>query len=261
VLKEKAYSITFDGDLRYNAGNVTLIINDKENNEKLIRAFIFDTVYPVTISAFPLIDQSGIPYEPLNLKFNNEAVLSLSASDFEDFQTNINLTINQAALDHGLYQGWMFITTTDYYYPVKIELSTLPLVNQVIILVLMGVISSVWVWEVIKYSGIKKEEKKITDFVERSKELDVDSQTLKVAAAESMIKIARARQRVSQPGRTGLKILISEFVISVLIIFISLVTVFPDEKAQSVLSIGMPEVIYFLALGLAAGSLKELIDK
>ena len=294
VNEKKNFLVTFNEDLIFSDENLTIIV-DNNNSNKPISIYGLDNKLSSTISASSLVDESGITIHSTDIKFNNEQYHTIKNFD-ERGWASVRLSVNVTDLPPGSYQGWIVISG-EINDTIPLVISTQPMTMQAIILVLIGVVLSVWLWEIIKYykqknnieekesikgkldeklnaasklridmqnkssKGVTIEEYEIKEYDIEEKRLLGEAQVLAMATTQKQIEIEDGEKRVKTKAKTGLTILIIEFVSSIIGITIGLFTLLSSENVTGLLRIDTYEVIYLLGLGLGAGSLKELVDK
>ena len=250
---QKNFYITFGGDLTFtdDSKSTWLIDNREDNHVKLLQVhWTGNTTEGITvpeIKSSDLVDQSGKKLDSDSVEFNDSPVLT---GNFTHGWNEINVSLKDNSLSLGIFSG-NIIVDGSISDSIPIIISTKPLVIYAIALVGIGSLLSVCVWEIIRYYKNKilnKEKPKVQGILGT----DMNQTTM---------ELTRQLIRNSSPRVTIPKILLIELLSVLLGIAIALFGVLYNESVTSVQVLGTYEVIVLIGIGLATGSLKELVDK
>ena len=251
---QKDYFVTFGGDLTFTdeSGSTWLIDNREANHEKLLVVYwsgneTQGNVSSQIIKSSELVDQNQKRLDSSNLKFNSFSVL---IANLTHGRNEITVSISDGSLSLGSFTG-NIILDGNISDSIPITISTKPLVIYAIILVVIGALISVCMWEIIRFYKNKILSKN-------------DSQVRSLLGNNlSPLAVERTRHliRNSSPRVTIPKIVLIELFSILLGIAVALFGVLYKESVTGVLVLGAYEVMVLIGIGLAAGSLKELVDK
>lgn len=258
---QKDFSINFGEDLTYTdeSQSTWIVDNRGGNHEKLFSVYwnaknSQGSTPLQTIKSSDLVDQSGKNLDSSNLKFNGSSVLT---ANFTHGWNKIYITLEDSSLKLGSFGGNLLLdgNTID---TIPITISTKPLVIYGIILVIIGALLSVCIWEVVRHfkniilnnmptNGPKGRHLAMA-------EIDFTIQLARVELSKQLI-------RNSKPSVVIPKLFLIELISAILGIVIALFGVLYNETVFSFLTLGLFEVVTLVGIGLATGSLKELVDK
>lgn len=250
---QKNFYMTFGGDLTFtdDSKSTWLIDNREDNHEKLLKVHWTGSPSEGTIGpqlkSSELVDQSGKKLDSNNVKFNDNPELTV---DFIHGWNEIKVSLEDYSLPLGTFSGNIIVdgSASD---SIPLIVSTQPLVIYAIALVVIGALLSVCVWEIIRYYKNKilnNEKPKVHEI------LGTDNN-------QTTMELTRQLVRNSSPHITIPKILLIELLSVLLGIAVALFGVLYNESVTSVQILGTYEVIVLVGIGLATGSLKELVDK
>jgi hypothetical protein len=269
---QKPFFIDFAGDISFNNGNSTwLIDNQGDRNTKRISVYRVGTVLspnllPEVVRASELFDLTGKNLDSRNIGLNGTPVLM---ANFSNGRNIIDVTLNDSSLFPSSFDGRILVSggTPE---SVPITISTKPLLFESILLVVIGALTSVCIWEVIRYFKTKT---KNISFVSLNGRYDqLQGLTANPAIQAEMDYIGRLKavyfteliteKTRNTSGRVTIpKIVIMEVLASLLGVAIALFGILYNESVTGVKVLDFYQVLTLLGIGLGVGSLKELVDK
>lgn len=261
---QKSYYITFGGELIFidERKSTWLIDNREESNEKMLRIYWAGNggqgnVSQQVVKSSELVDSSGKKLDSNNIKFNGVPVL---ATSFTHGWNEIGVTLNNYSLLPGSFQGSILVNgNTSDSIPLTISTKTLLLYS--IMLVIVGALISVCIWEVIRYYRTKAKYPENTKLQGLLGTPNVVDAHIKAQMTINEIELAREFIRNSNPGVTLPKLAIMEVFTTLLGIAFALFGILYNENVTGVYELGWYQVATLLGIGLATGSLKELVEK
>jgi hypothetical protein len=268
------YSLMFDdGALTFDSEKLAWVVdNNGDNPTKLIKVYLSDNDTGGTIFASTLTDKNGKKLESRNIKFNESSTLPIINS-VGGWKT-IRFDIDDYALERGSFHGWIILSGQETNY-VPITISTKPILLVAIILVLIGVFSSICIWEVIRYYKFMST-KNMTNSLRQL--LTQDRFNIALASPEDResvrqnrniveqeiiqnnVQIAKYNTRNQEAGKSTFRISLIESVSALVGVAIGLFALLNDSYVTGLLDIGAYETVILFGIGLGAGSLKELVD-
>jgi hypothetical protein len=273
-VQNRDYSLMFeDGALTFDNEKLAWTVdNNGDNSTKLIKVYFNDNDTGGTIFASTLTDKNGKKLESRNIKFNDSTTLPIinSAGGWK----TIRFEIDDYALERGSFQGWIILSGQETNY-VPITISTKPILLVAIILVLIGVFSSICIWEVIRYYKFKSTDNtknSLTQLLnqdefnvalaprERKESVSQNRNIVEQEIIQHNVQIAKYRTRNQEAGKSTFRITLIESVSALVGVAIGLFTLLNDSYVTGLLDIGAYETIILFGIGLGAGSLKELVD-
>lgn len=262
---QKDFSIMFADDLSFNDDDrATWLINNQDRNyEKLLLVYrTSDSSVPDIIKSSDLVDDSGKSIESDNIRFNGQPVYS---SNFIAGWNSIKITFTDHSLLPGSFEGRILVGG-GIPESIPITISTKPLLTEAILLVIIGALISVCIWELARHLKNKARNKQTSEFkdaLDNTKlQLD-DTQKSNITAQMNVnqVELLKEKVRNNSPGVTIPKIAIAELFSALLGIVIALFGVLYNENVTGVQVLDAYQVLVLAGIGLAAGSLKELVDK
>lgn len=254
ISPQKDFFVTFGGDLTFTdeSGSTWLIDNRESNHEKLLIVYwsgneTKGNVPSQTIKSSELVDQNQKSLDSSNINFNGFSVL---IANLTHGRNEITISLADGSLSLGSFSG-NIILDGSISDSIPITISTKPLVKYDIMLVVIGALISVCMWEIIRFYKNKILSKNNTQVASLS------GNALNVLAVERTRNLIRN----ASPSVTIPKIVLIELFSILLGIAVALFGVLYNESVIGVLILGAYEVMVLIGIGLAAGSLKELVDK
>lgn len=219
-----------------------------------------------------MTDKTGKKLESQNIKFNELSTLPInnSAGGWE----TIRFDIDEYTLERGSFQGWIILSSQEKNF-VPITISTKPILIVAIVLILIGVFSSICIWEVIRFYKFKATVKNVDNLRQllTQDKFDINGapQEMKESVSQNRsiveqeiiqnnVQIAKYNTRNQEAGKSTFRITLIESVSALVGVAIGLFTILNDSYVTGLLNIDAYETVILLGIGLGAGSLKELVD-
>lgn len=143
---KQAFTLTVDGNPTFTDDKVSGIVNkDKES--------ITLAIYGINNSATPhvystnLTDNTGNTIIPLAVKFSDQ---NNTISEQDEKGRQIAMELNKSNIKPGVFEG-LILVRDDVTSPVSIQLATEPMLIQAVIIAGIGILTSIILWEFIKY--------------------------------------------------------------------------------------------------------------
>jgi hypothetical protein len=138
------YSLNLHGNQTYQAGSLHMVVgNNGINSSKVLSIYRVNDVDPPTeVFTSLLATQTGKVID--NLTFSNEQIYRIRNNDFPIIIGDVE---PGETLHSGIYAGFLYVNNGSLK-SVPITLFTEPKVFQAVILVVIGVLSSILFWEV-----------------------------------------------------------------------------------------------------------------
>jgi len=257
---QKDFNISFGQDLTFTdeSQSTWLVDNRGSNHEKLLSVYwnakkSTGNTPSQIVKSSDLVDHSGKNVDSYNIKFNGSSVLN---GNFTHGWNKIYVTLENSSLKLGSFSGNL-ILDGNKIDTIPITISTEPLVIYGIVLVVIGALLSVCIWEVVRHfknmilNNIPKKGPNGSQFTVAETNLTI--QLARVELSKQLI-------RNSKPFVVIPKIFLIELISAILGIVIALFGVIYNETVIGTRSLGLFEVVTLIGIGLATGSLKELVD-
>jgi hypothetical protein len=173
VWDEYKTTMTFDGKLIYKEDNLTFQIdNANKSDSKTLVIYGLNNATSVNITASHITDETNNIFESLTAS----APTLMHKKNNGDYLHISNVTINiSEPLKPGSYQGWIFITnkTNGMNLSIPVNVETGPQVYMALWWVIIGILTSIIFWEIIKYAAYAKpnEDEKIMKFKNKDSSL------------------------------------------------------------------------------------------
>jgi hypothetical protein len=263
VSAQKPFNIMFGDELTFtNEGKFTWLIDNRANEmEKIIRVYFVGNAeqtnasYQVRSSEF--VDLSGKKLDSSNIKFNG---YPSSTVNFTEGWNEIGVALNDSSLSPGVFQGRILVSgNTSETIPMTI--STEPLLVFGTLLVIIGALVSVCIWEVVRFYMNKFKNVNIVNLEGMVGLHNVNQNVLTAEIAQQQIELSRHKARNSNPKITIPKLLVMQLISALLGVAIALFGALANQEVIGVYNLGIYQVVTLLGVGLAAGSLKEFVDK
>jgi hypothetical protein len=162
-------TMTFDGELVFDEGNLTFSINNRNKGDsKILFVYGLDKEKSVNISASRITDETTKRYAE-DIKFDNKSTLPLNSSHENELQ---EITVTIPDIYPGSYEGSIFIKGNDTNLLIPVRVETGPKVYVVLTWVVIGILTSIIFWEIIKYFVV------IKDIEENKKLIKVNKERL-----------------------------------------------------------------------------------
>jgi hypothetical protein len=150
IIENKEYSVAFGNTDTFNFykdGDLTTVSNNEDNSKSLSLYGLSTVVLPeskIFASLFSDKDNDIINFE--DIVFGNQRVSPLQVDS--DRPTIVQVSVKN--LDLGLYHGWFYITGPQNY-SIPITISTVPMLVQSVLIIIIGAISTIAILELKKY--------------------------------------------------------------------------------------------------------------
>lgn len=303
------YGVTFDGKSTFSDNGVTAVISRAANESQYIT--IYGLTNPSSTLLTDLVDENGRKVQSNNKIFG---IVRYPDASEQNASSTFLMTVNEKG--PGSFSGYLVATGPEQSnVSIPVAVATRPIIAESIILVIIGVMISVCVWEIIRYlRSLEKENNKpeleekvgvakaeARNANENALEAFIQSQLIEIKATtsklscseigdlkrlrptidenlrEAAIKDAEAsilqeklaedeaalikyETRNKSPLKSAGRIAFIELAPSLFGIFIAMFSVFNDQAVIGAVVATPLLVTQLVGLGLATGSLKELID-
>jgi hypothetical protein len=172
TIENKTYSVAFGNKETFNFyrdGNLTAILSNNENNSQSLDLYGLSTTTPpqsrIFASLFSDTDNDIIDFG--DIVFDDQRVFPLQVH--ADRPTISQVSVRN--LDLGLYHGWFYITG-QINYSIPITISTVPMLGQSILIIVIGSISAIAILELDKYAKRKNMPKIRQDLYKEIEDID-----------------------------------------------------------------------------------------
>ena len=150
------YTLTFSGATTYDKDGLSVDIdNAGANLTKVMNIFGINNNNS-HLSSSSLTDRSGKILDSQEIKFDGQSTLALKNMAKNTWKS-IRISTTQTVLPRGSYSG-QFIISGNSSWTVPVTLESEPKIIQAIILVAVGVLISIVVWEIIRYIKLPLDE-------------------------------------------------------------------------------------------------------
>jgi hypothetical protein len=182
-------TMTFDGKLIYKEDNLTFQIdNGKKSDSKTLVIYGLNNAASVNITASHITDETTNIFENLNVTI---PTTPMPKKNNEDYLHRSDVTINIAEpVRPGSYQGWIFITNKTMNLSIPVNVETGPQVYTALLWVIIGILTSILFWEIIKYAAYAKpnEDEKIMKFKNKDSLKRVEEHRKQLSALQDASK-------------------------------------------------------------------------
>jgi hypothetical protein len=269
------YTLTFSGATTYDKNGLSVDIdNTGANLSKVMNIFGINNNNS-HLSSSSLTDRSGKILDAQEIEFDGQSSLALKNMANNTWKS-IKISTTQADLPRGSYSG-QFIISGNSSYTIPVTLESEPKIVQAIMLVAMGVLIAIVVWEIIRYIKLPLDEaqselgtNEAQDFAElaqkekendpRSPEaarLEVMAQVKQKVAADKTSQVERHYIREASPGHTMGRIALIELLSGAVGIAAAMIALLNSDYFNGLRIIGPLDITVLIGLGLGIGSLKE----
>jgi hypothetical protein len=170
LVQPNTYSLTFNDDLTYNDGSVTLLVdNNNKSSIKKILIYGSNNNTELKISSSHLMDESHLAIKSAKITFNGKP--SILLKELKNELKVIDVSIDK--IPPGEYTGRIIIAGNDTT-SVPIKVTTEPMLVSALLWVLLGILISVISWELINYLTTKNYDE-MKDDVKKDEKLSVES--------------------------------------------------------------------------------------
>lgn len=265
LVEPNKYSLTFNGDLTYYDGSITLVVNNNDKNPiKKILIYGSNNNTELKVSSSHLVDESHLAINSANITFDGKSEILLKELKHEPKVIDVSID----NISPGEYTGRIIFTGNDTT-TVPIKVTTEPLVVSALLWVLIGILISVISWEVINHLTVRyydDSETRLTRKINKTEvtqsnkqQLEDNKKMLEVVKSNKHKQQVKHNYRWSGSGwpRQAIYIIGSAgFAMSVGVI--SLLT---NDYVTGQRTIEPVEIMVLIGIGLGIGSLKEFVDK
>jgi hypothetical protein len=263
----KGYSLSFggNGDTTFENSNFMVTVDNHNERSKVLHIHgLSNTPFLANISSTYLSDQNGRISENVTFDGNSPKLTNLKI-DRSTHPLNVVVNIQQG----GIFQGRLILETANVTYSIPIVVTTKPLIVGCILIVIVGILLSITIWEIIKNSNKKIYNKQADELVPQQNmqnyqefmNMDFRQRQTRVSAA-AIIK-ARAEtleNRYSNANDSSKQILLNIGSI-VFGIAIGIFALPNNQYITGLRIIDGTAVIVLLGIGLGIGSLREFLEK
>lgn len=279
-LNDNKVSLTFDGKSSFHDGNLELLVdNNQKGSPKILNVYGLDRDDQISKSSSYLVDDTH--------KINTYTMLTLASNNPGAIPRLYYVTIPILEFP-GSYNGWIFVSGKDNM-PIPVTITTEPKIVQALLWVVIGILGSIFFWELINYiNQIKKAQTETQTTIqnEPSKMDDIlkETKTTKEAVMDFMqnasgnlanVNHKSIKQYLDKETRKRLEIhinrnLASKAFVKVSIIdlgtilfgiAVSFLALLSQGYVTTLRVIGPLEILALVGLGLGIGSLREILNK
>jgi hypothetical protein len=282
ILNDDKTSLTFDGKSYFQDGNLKFLVdNNGKGSLKILYSYGLDAQDTVNSSSSYLVDDTH--------KINADTKLTIKPNNTIVADAKLYNIKVPPLQNPGSYQGWIFVSGKDNI-PIPVTVATEPKVVVALLLVIIGIFTSIIFWEIIKYVDQLKKAQTEPDI--QGKPNIVDSIAAKVKSdAAQVMNVAQNRMREqpnlnTEEGRLTKTIqnhiteeqlnnylnkkLTSKAFVKVSIIdlgtigfgiAVGFLALLSQGYVTGIRVIGTTEVLALVGLGLGIGSLREFLNK
>jgi hypothetical protein len=281
IIENKTYSVAFGNNETFNfyrEGDLTAIISNNGANSQSLSLYGLSTTTPpqptIFASLFSDMDNDIIGFE--NIVFDDQRVLPLQVH--ADRPTISQVSVRH--LDLGLYHGWFYITGQKNY-SIPITISTVPMLGQSILIIVIGAISAIAILELQKYAKRKNMRKKKQDLYKEIANIDAYAYIKRVTETinpyvEALLRIqkeskieaaalADSKEKDLENRYSGLAAQFRQAALSLApMLFAAIVgaTAFLNNNyVTSIVELNFQDVMILFGLGAGISSIKALFDR
>jgi hypothetical protein len=286
TMENKAYSVAFGNNETFNFyrdGDLTAILSNNENNSQSLSLYGFGTTTPpqsrIFASLFSDMDNDIIDFG--DIVFDGQRVLPLQVHP--DRPTISQVSVRN--LDLGLYHGWFYITGQKNY-SIPITISTVPMLGQSILIILIGSISAIAILELQKYAKRKNMPKKKQELYEEIEDINAYtdayisgvagpinpneeallwSATTQRESKMQAVALAESKEKDLKNRYSGLAAKLRQAALSLApMLFAAIVGVIAflnNIYVTSIVELNFQDVIILFGLGAGISSIKALLDR
>jgi hypothetical protein len=257
----KNYSLTFNGngDTTFENSNFMVTADNHNEPSKLLHIYGLNKMpFIANISSTYLSYQNGRISQ--NLTFDhNASKLTNVRIEHSAYPLNVSIDILQG----GIFQGRLILDTANATYSIPIVVTTEPLIVGGILMVIVGILLSITIWEAIKYFNKKIYENQVNALVPSNTQFAAFSAQQHTDMRAAAIIKARAKaleNRYSNASDSSKQILLNVGSI----IFGIAIGIFALPNNQYITGLRVIDgtaVIVLLGIGLGIGSLREFLEK
>ena len=141
--RKKTYYLSLDGNPTHKEDNLTLIVDNNENNFQLLHIYrLSGTVPKINITDFT---------DKLGNILNKEDIYS----NVTKKENHIIINISAISNDSGSFNGWIIISNDKGSFSIPVTLQTQPMKYAAILWILVGVISAIGFWEFYRHFDLE----------------------------------------------------------------------------------------------------------
>jgi hypothetical protein len=232
------------------------------DNGKLALTVHNDPAYPILLNVYGLnsysntaaifasdfVDEFGDILDSEKVLFNNSRQLTLDSNSNDPQKIAITMMDNKKA---GSFQGWFILLIgTDTTTSIPISFSTPPMISAALLWIVVGILTSIVFWEIIKYlNNVIR--------IQIGNGLNYEP----TAQANITLKVQAYNKRLS--GRKGkARVAIINFATALFGLSVAFITLIITNAAwTNLLTIDIYDKLVLIGLGLGVQSAKELVDK
>jgi hypothetical protein len=250
VLESRFYSASFENKPSYSIENVSLgVQNGGTGADSLLS--IYGVRNQTVLSSSPLTKDGE--QATGTLSFNNHEKITLNV-------TNNKIDIVRISFNNfedGQYRGWMFLTEKSNV-AVPFLVSTEPKVIHAFILVVVGVLSAIAMWELFFYIDERYNVRTAAENRNKAKTVRADLAALHNQIAQRKEeRILRIRRRYLARGA---QIVSLDVVAVILAIVGGLVALTNNDYLSSLVEINWYDAFVLIVTGIGIGNLKAVVD-
>lgn len=250
VLESRFYSASFENKPSYSIENVSLGVQNGGTGADSL------------LSIYGVRNQTVLSSSPLT-KDGEQATGTLSFNNHEKITLNVtNNTIDIVRIsfnnfEDGQYRGWMFLTEKSNV-AVPFLVSTEPKVIHAFILVVVGVLSAIAMWELFFYIDERYNVRTAAENRNKAKTVRTDLAALHNQIAQRKEeRILRIRSRYLARGA---QIVSLDVVAVILAIVGGLVALTNNDYLSSLVEINWYDAFVLIVTGIGIGNLKAVVD-
>ena len=274
LIQLKPISLTFDGKASFHDGNLELLVdNNQKGSPKILNVYGLDREDQISKSSSYLVDDTH--------KINTYTMLTLASNNPSANPRLYYVTIPILEFP-GSYNGWKDTL------PIPVTITTEPKIAQALLWVIIGILGSIFFWELINYiNQIKKAQtetqttiqndnnkmddivnetkttkKAVMDFMQNAKGnlADVNHKSIKQYLKETRKRLETHITR-NLASKAFVKVSIIDLGKILFGIAVSFLALLSQGYVTTLRVIGPLEILALVGLGLGIGSLREFLNK
>ena len=230
----KIYYLSLDGGSTHKQNNLTLVVDNNENNSQLIHMYGLP-------GPKPNVDTTDFTYRMGKIIDGNVISHTLSKKD-SPFIVDT---------ESGSFSGWLIVNNDRQSFSIPDTLETKPMVNIAILWILVGVISAFGFWEIYRHYDLETA-KQINEKMSKNPSFGPSpSLSIKVEKLSNRYKTNHSKIRIAI-------LQIGSIAFGVVAGFVALLN---NGYVTNIRSITFEDTVVLFALGLAIGSVKEIVER
>ena len=285
-LNDNKTSLTFSGKSSFHDGNLEFLIDNNGNDSpKIMYIYGLDPQDKVIKNSSYLVDDIH------KINTDSRLAISLTTNNTNNKVTDYkrySITIPKLQYP-GSYESWIFVKGKDII-PIPVTLATEPKTIAALFWVIIGILTSIIFWEIIKYAAqLKKaqtepakieradavkrianltglKEEKVQDVAQNGMGIQPDLNTnegQKLKAVQSHIAKERLKSYLDRKltSKAFVKVSIIDLGTIIFGMAIGFLALLGQNYVTTMRVIGTIEVLALIGLGLGIGSLREFVNK